>query len=128
MASALAGALLGFLRYNFPPASIFLGDAGSMLVGLVLGTLAIESSLKTPATIVLSFPVALLALPIFDTTAAIVRRKLTGRSLYSTDPRATCTTACSAVGSPPGRCCCWCRCAAPSPGSACWPARLLTTS
>jgi UDP-GlcNAc:undecaprenyl-phosphate/decaprenyl-phosphate GlcNAc-1-phosphate transferase len=85
VASALAGALLGFLRYNFPPASIFLGDAGSMLVGLVLGTLAIESSLKTPATIVLSFPVALLALPIFDTTAAIVRRKLTGRSLYTTD-------------------------------------------
>jgi UDP-GlcNAc:undecaprenyl-phosphate GlcNAc-1-phosphate transferase len=82
---ALAGALLGFLRYNFPPASVFLGDAGSMLVGLVVGTLAIQSSLKTPASIVLSSPVALLALPIFDTAAAIVRRKLTGRSLYTTD-------------------------------------------
>jgi UDP-GlcNAc:undecaprenyl-phosphate GlcNAc-1-phosphate transferase len=81
----LAGALLGFLRYNLPPASIFLGDAGSMLVGLILGALTIHCSLKAPATIALAMPVALLILPIFDTTAAIVRRKLTGRSIYTTD-------------------------------------------
>jgi UDP-GlcNAc:undecaprenyl-phosphate GlcNAc-1-phosphate transferase len=85
VALALAGALLGFLRYNLPPASVFLGDSGSMLVGLVLGTLAIQSSLKAPATIALSAPVALLILPIFDTTAAILRRKLTGRSLSASD-------------------------------------------
>jgi UDP-GlcNAc:undecaprenyl-phosphate GlcNAc-1-phosphate transferase len=85
LALALAGALLGFLRYNFPPASIFMGDCGSMLVGLVVGTLAIEGSLKAPATIALSTPLVLLTLPIFDTTAAIVRRKLTGRSIYTTD-------------------------------------------
>jgi UDP-GlcNAc:undecaprenyl-phosphate/decaprenyl-phosphate GlcNAc-1-phosphate transferase len=85
VACALAGALLGFLRYNLPPASVFLGDSGSMLVGLVLGTLAIQSSLKAPATIALATPVALLILPIFDTTAAILRRKLTGRSLYTSD-------------------------------------------
>jgi UDP-GlcNAc:undecaprenyl-phosphate GlcNAc-1-phosphate transferase len=84
-AAALAGALLGFLRYNRPPASIFLGDGGSLVVGLVVGTLAVESSLKGPATVVLAGPVALLILPIFDTTAAIVRRKLTGRSIYTTD-------------------------------------------
>jgi UDP-GlcNAc:undecaprenyl-phosphate GlcNAc-1-phosphate transferase len=85
LAVALAGALLGFLRYNFPPASIFLGDAGSMLIGLVLGVLAIRGALKGPATIALAAPVAILTVPILDTTAAIVRRKLTGRSLYTTD-------------------------------------------
>jgi UDP-GlcNAc:undecaprenyl-phosphate GlcNAc-1-phosphate transferase len=85
VALALAGALLGFLRYNLPPASTYLGDCGSMLVGLVLGTLAVQSSLKAPATIALATPLALLTLPIFDTTAAIVRRKLTGRSIYTTD-------------------------------------------
>jgi UDP-GlcNAc:undecaprenyl-phosphate GlcNAc-1-phosphate transferase len=85
VALALAGGLLGFLRYNYPPAKIYLGDAGSMVVGLVLGTLAILSSLKAPATIALSAPLVLLTLPIFDTTAAILRRKLTGRSIYTTD-------------------------------------------
>jgi UDP-GlcNAc:undecaprenyl-phosphate GlcNAc-1-phosphate transferase len=85
IALALAGALLGFLRYNFPPASIFLGDSGSMLVGLVVGVLAIQSSLKGPATAALAAPTALLTVPIFDTLAAILRRSLTGRSIYTTD-------------------------------------------
>lgn len=85
VALALAGALIGFLRHNLPPASMFMGDAGSMLVGLILGALAIHCSLKAPATIALALPVGLLILPIFDTAAAIVRRKLTGRSIYTTD-------------------------------------------
>jgi UDP-GlcNAc:undecaprenyl-phosphate GlcNAc-1-phosphate transferase len=85
VALALAGALLGFLRHNLPPASIFLGDSGSMLIGLIVGVLAIQTSLKGPATIILAAPTALLAVPILDTTAAIVRRKLTGRSIYMTD-------------------------------------------
>jgi UDP-GlcNAc:undecaprenyl-phosphate GlcNAc-1-phosphate transferase len=85
VAVVLAGALLGFLRYNFPPATIFLGDSGSMVVGLVVGVLAIQSSFKAPATVALAAPTALLIIPIFDTVAAIIRRKLTGRSLYSTD-------------------------------------------
>jgi UDP-GlcNAc:undecaprenyl-phosphate GlcNAc-1-phosphate transferase len=84
-ALALAGALIGFLRYNLPPASIFLGDAGSMVVGLLLGTLAIQCSLKGPTTVALLLPVGLLTMPFFDTAAAIVRRTLTGRSIYSTD-------------------------------------------
>lgn len=85
IACALAGALLGFLCFNFPPASIFLGDCGSMLVGLVVGVLAIQSSFKGPATVALAAPVVLLTIPIFDTLAAILRRKLTGRSIYATD-------------------------------------------
>ena len=85
MAAALAGALAGFLRYNFPPASIFMGDCGSMVVGLAIGVVAIEGSLKGPATVALTAPLTLLTLPVFDTLAAIVRRKLTGRSIYAPD-------------------------------------------
>ena len=85
IALILAGALLGFLRYNFPPATIFLGDSGSMLIGLTIGVLAIQSSLKTSATISLAAPLAIMTLPIMDTFAAIIRRKLTGRSIYTTD-------------------------------------------
>ena len=85
LAVALAGSLGGFLIYNFPPARIFLGDSGSMVIGLVLGALAIRSSLKGPATVALAAPTAVWAVLIFDVSMAIVRRKLTGRSLYTTD-------------------------------------------
>ncbi|MCR4411036.1 MAG: undecaprenyl/decaprenyl-phosphate alpha-N-acetylglucosaminyl 1-phosphate transferase, partial [Thermoguttaceae bacterium] len=85
VALTFAGALCGFLRFNFPPASIFLGDAGSMLIGLVVGTLAIQGSLKGPGTVLLVAPLAVWTLPILDSAAAILRRKLTGRSIYSTD-------------------------------------------
>lgn len=85
VAASLAGTLLGFLRFNFPPAKIFLGDSGSMLIGLVIGLLGIQSSMKEIATVSLAAPLALLILPIFDTLAAIVRRKLTGRSIYDVD-------------------------------------------
>lgn len=81
----LAASLLGFLRYNFPPAKIFLGDAGSMLIGLVVGALAVRSSLKGAATVALAAPLAVLTIPILDSAAAILRRKLTGRSIYATD-------------------------------------------
>lgn len=85
MAAALSGGLLGFLRYNFPRASVFLGDAGSMLIGLLIGALSVQSSLKAPGTVLLATPVCLMAIPFFDSAAAIVRRKLTGRSIFSTD-------------------------------------------
>ena len=85
LALALGGALLGFLCHNMPPASIFLGDTGSMLIGLLLGTLALHSSLKGPATVALTAPFAVLAVPFVDVTAAILRRRLTGRSIYAAD-------------------------------------------
>jgi UDP-GlcNAc:undecaprenyl-phosphate/decaprenyl-phosphate GlcNAc-1-phosphate transferase len=85
LALALAGSLAGFLIYNFPPAKIFLGDSGSMVIGLVLGVLAIRASLKGPATVALAAPTAVWTVLIFDVSMAIVRRKLTGRSLYTTD-------------------------------------------
>jgi len=85
VAAALAGALVGFLHYNFPPATIFLGDSGSMLVGFVIGALALRGNLKGPATVALVAPVAMLTIPAFDTAAAVIRRKLTGRSLVIAD-------------------------------------------
>jgi UDP-GlcNAc:undecaprenyl-phosphate GlcNAc-1-phosphate transferase len=83
-ATALCGALLGFLVFNRPPATIFLGDAGSMMIGLMVGVLAMWCSLKESAVVVAA-PVAILVLPLFDSTAAIIRRWMTGRSMYATD-------------------------------------------
>ncbi len=85
LAASLSGALLGFLVFNFPPAKIFLGDTGSMLVGLLLGALALRTSLKEATATSLMVPITILALPIFDSAMAIVRRKLTGRSIFSVD-------------------------------------------
>ena len=80
-----AGALGGFLVFNLPPAKIFLGDSGSMLIGLVAGTLSVLGSSKSSSTMVIIVPVAIMTIPILDSTAALLRRKLTGRSMYDTD-------------------------------------------
>ncbi len=80
-----AGSLLGFLPFNLTPARIYLGDAGSMLIGLIVGGLSIRASIKGPGTMLLAAPLALLTIPILDSTAAILRRKLAGRSIYETD-------------------------------------------
>jgi len=85
IAFCLAGSLMGFLRHNWPPAKIYLGDSGSMLIGLVLGTLAIRCDLKDATSMAVSAPVAIFAIPFIDSAAALIRRKLTGRSLYATD-------------------------------------------
>jgi len=85
VAVVFAGSLLGFLRFNFPPASIYLGDSGSMLIGMMVGVMAIRGSLKSSGTILLAAPLAVLAIPILDSAMAILRRKLTGRSIYTTD-------------------------------------------
>lgn len=82
---ALAGALCGFLVYNFPPARMFLGDSGSMLIGLILGCVALKCSVKQYTAVALILPTAIWAIPIFDSAMAIVRRRLTGRSIYATD-------------------------------------------
>jgi len=85
IAFSVTGALLGFLRYNFPPATIYLGDTGSMFIGLVLGTIALRCSIKETATLAFVAPLAVLTIPLLDSAAAIMRRKLTGRSIYATD-------------------------------------------
>jgi UDP-GlcNAc:undecaprenyl-phosphate/decaprenyl-phosphate GlcNAc-1-phosphate transferase len=84
IAIAMVGSLLGFLRYNLPPASVYLGDCGSMLIGLGVASIAISSSLKGP-TVAIVAPIALLILPVIDTSAAIIRRRLTGRGIAVPD-------------------------------------------
>jgi UDP-GlcNAc:undecaprenyl-phosphate GlcNAc-1-phosphate transferase len=81
----LAGALAGFLVYNLPPASIYLGDSGSMVIGLVVGILGMQGSLKTTATLSLTAPVVVLAIPMLDTVLAILRRRLSGRPIDAPD-------------------------------------------
>jgi len=85
IAAALAGGLIAFLCFNLPPASIFLGDAGSMLVGGLLGALAFRLGLDDPRSFRLLVPLAIWTLPVFDCSVAILRRKLTGRSVFDTD-------------------------------------------
>lgn len=85
LALALAGALLGFLAYNRPPAGVFLGDSGSMLVGLLLAYLAMRTSLVGPRTMNLSVPGLLLFVPLLDTLLAVLRRLLERRSILCGD-------------------------------------------
>jgi UDP-GlcNAc:undecaprenyl-phosphate/decaprenyl-phosphate GlcNAc-1-phosphate transferase len=85
MAIILAASLAGFLIYNLPPASIFLGDSGSMVIGLSIGLLGIQGAMKTSATLAITAPAVVMTLPMFDIVAAIVRRKLTGRRFDSPD-------------------------------------------
>ncbi len=82
---ALAGSSLGFLPYNFNPARIFLGDAGSLFIGYVFATVTIIGGSKTAIAISLLVPLVVLALPILDTAAVIVRRAANGRSITDAD-------------------------------------------
>lgn len=84
VAAALCGSLLGFLVFNRPPASIYLGDAGSMVIGLFVGVISIWGSVKG-STLLSVAPLLVLTLPLFDSSIAILRRVLTGRSIYATD-------------------------------------------
>lgn len=86
IAFALVGGLLAFLWYNRPPARVYLGDAGSTLIGLLVAALSVRSSVKgAGAAVAILAPVGLLVLPFLDTAAAIVRRTLTGRGLAMAD-------------------------------------------
>jgi UDP-GlcNAc:undecaprenyl-phosphate GlcNAc-1-phosphate transferase len=83
--AALAGALIGFLFYNFNPASIFLGDTGSLFLGYVLAVSSIRTHQKSSAVVSLLVPLVALAVPIVDTALAMGRRALTGRPMFSGD-------------------------------------------
>ena len=85
LATILSGALVGFLLFNWPPARIFLGDSGSLPLGFLIGALALESSAKKAAGLTLAVPLVLLSIPMFDTSMAILRRKLNGRSIGQGD-------------------------------------------
>jgi UDP-GlcNAc:undecaprenyl-phosphate GlcNAc-1-phosphate transferase len=83
--AALAGAALGFLPFNFNPARIILGDAGSLFIGYVFATVSIIGASKTAIAISVVVPLLVLALPVLDTAAVIVRRASTGKSITEAD-------------------------------------------
>jgi UDP-GlcNAc:undecaprenyl-phosphate GlcNAc-1-phosphate transferase len=83
----LAGALLGFLCYNFNPASIFLGDSGSLVLGFLLGCYGVIWSLKSATLLGMTAPLMALAIPLLDTTLAIARRALRGQPIFAADRR-----------------------------------------
>jgi len=85
VAAALAGALLGFLPYNFNPARVFLGDCGSLPVGFTLAAIAVHSSIKTSAAIAVAVPLLALALPILDVGLSVMRRFVRRRPVFGAD-------------------------------------------
>jgi UDP-GlcNAc:undecaprenyl-phosphate/decaprenyl-phosphate GlcNAc-1-phosphate transferase len=85
MTIALAGATFGFLRFNFHPASIFLGDSGSLFIGFMLAALALAGSEKAPTMVAVAIPIVSLGLPILDVTLAVLRRFLAGKPLFDGD-------------------------------------------
>ena len=85
LAAITAGAALGFLVHNFPPASSFMGDAGSNLLGLLMGAIAVEGDLKTSAVVTLALPLILLAVPFLDTTFVVLKRLKYRRPVYEAD-------------------------------------------
>lgn len=84
-ALGVAGALAGFLVYNRPPARIFLGDCGSMVLGLILAVLSLRAAQTAPHAANLSILVALMFVPLLDTALAVMRRALQGQSLFQGD-------------------------------------------
>jgi UDP-GlcNAc:undecaprenyl-phosphate GlcNAc-1-phosphate transferase len=85
LAALTAGGALGFLRHGFPPASSFMGDTGSNLLGYLLGAIAVQGALKTNAVVALFFPLLILAVPILDTGFVIAKRIKYRRPIYRAD-------------------------------------------
>jgi UDP-GlcNAc:undecaprenyl-phosphate GlcNAc-1-phosphate transferase len=85
LAAITAGAAVGFLVHNFHPASVFMGDCGALLLGLLLGGVIVEGSLKTNAVIALIVPLVVLAVPFLDTGFVVAKRIKYGRPVYRAD-------------------------------------------
>jgi UDP-GlcNAc:undecaprenyl-phosphate/decaprenyl-phosphate GlcNAc-1-phosphate transferase len=83
--ATLAGAVLGFLRYNFNPASIFMGDTGSMFLGFVLATTGVRANVQASTAVSVLVPILALGIPITDTLLAMARRAASGVPLFSAD-------------------------------------------
>src|SRR5205085_12097101 len=82
---ALAGAILGFLRFNFNPATIFLGDCGSLFIGFMLSAFALQGAQKAPTIIAVAIPVVSFGLPILETAISLARRLISGRPVFTAD-------------------------------------------
>jgi UDP-GlcNAc:undecaprenyl-phosphate GlcNAc-1-phosphate transferase len=85
MSVTLAGAILGFLRLNFNPATIFLGDSGSLFIGFMLSALALAGAQKAPTFVAVAIPVVSFGLPILETSLSVMRRLISGRPIFTAD-------------------------------------------
>ncbi len=85
-AAGIAGAALGFLRYNFPPAKIFMGDTGSLVLGFVLAVLSIGTSYSQVNNIALYAPILILGIPIYDTFLVMILRFKQGKNIFHGSP------------------------------------------
>ncbi len=85
LAAITAGAALGFLLHNFPPASSFMGDCGANLLGLLMGVVAVEAAVKTPVVVSFVLPLILLTVPFLDTTFVVLKRLKYRRPIYAAD-------------------------------------------
>src|ERR671930_347236 len=85
LAAIVCGATLAFLRHNYHPAKIFMGDTGALALGFVLATMSVEGVLKTAATIALAGPLLVMAVPILDTSFVVLKRLKYGRPLWGAD-------------------------------------------
>jgi UDP-GlcNAc:undecaprenyl-phosphate/decaprenyl-phosphate GlcNAc-1-phosphate transferase len=85
LAALTAGAALGFLLYNFPPASSFMGDCGAQLLGLMMGVITVEAAVKTAAVVSFVLPLILLAVPFLDTTFVVLKRLKYRQPIYRPD-------------------------------------------
>jgi len=85
VAAPLAGALLGFLRYNFNPASVFLGDSGSLLVGFLLGAFGAMWGQKSATLLAMTAPLMAMAVPLLEVALSIFRRGLRSQPIFSAD-------------------------------------------
>jgi UDP-GlcNAc:undecaprenyl-phosphate GlcNAc-1-phosphate transferase len=85
LAALTAGAALGFLLYNFPPASSFMGDCGANLLGLLMGVITVEAAVKTAAVVSFVLPLILLAVPFLDTTFVVLKRLKYRQPIYRSD-------------------------------------------
>jgi len=84
-AAIIAGGALGFLVHNFPPASSFMGDCGANLLGLLMGCLAVEATVKTEVVVSFVLPLILLTVPFLDTTFVVLKRLKYRRPIYLSD-------------------------------------------
>jgi len=85
MSVALAGSIVGFLRFNFNPATIFLGDSGSLFIGFLLSALALAGAQKAPTFVAVAIPVVSFGLPILETVLSVLRRLISGRPIFTAD-------------------------------------------
>lgn len=85
LAAALIGVCVGFLRYNFHPASIIMGDSGAMFLGFALATMSLHGVMKSVAAITLVVPLLIVGVPVMDAASAIIRRKRHGRPIHEAD-------------------------------------------